>query len=86
MPAGERFLKFERPILDQFGIEAAVSAKVDVFEENSIHGRGDGSAGVRRIHGDHDGVGRVLAEKRNREECKEEEAVLKSSAHRCAQC
>ena len=38
LPAHQGLGKFERTVLDHFGIEAAVGSIVDVFEEDAVHG------------------------------------------------
>ena len=52
-PTHEFVGKFKAPVLHQLGIKTAVGAKVDVLEEDAVHGGLDGAAGL--------GVDRELA-------------------------
>jgi hypothetical protein len=86
VPAGERLLKLERAVLDEFGIEATVGAEVDVFEKDSVERGGDGGAGVRGVDGDNGGGDdcgflRVLAEEGDRNKDKGEGGGAKCFAH-----
>ncbi|MPN42609.1 hypothetical protein SDC9_190166 [bioreactor metagenome] len=38
-PAHQRLGKFKGAVLDQFGIQAAISPKVDILEKQTVHGR-----------------------------------------------
>ena len=38
IPSGKSVRKFERTVLDEFGIQASVGSEVDVFEKVSVHG------------------------------------------------
>ena len=49
-PAHEGIGKFERAILNQFRVQSAVPAKVDILEKNSPHGRIDFGTGLPRMH------------------------------------
>ena len=48
-PSGVVVGKFERAVLDELSVETAVSRIVDVFKEDSIHGRRDRSSCLRRV-------------------------------------
>ena len=37
IPSHPWILKFERAVLDHFGIEAAIGSEVDVLEEDAVH-------------------------------------------------
>src|SRR6266576_2177189 len=52
VPSRQRLVELERAILDPLGVESAIGAKVDVFEENAEHGWRDGSPRVGRINRD----------------------------------
>ena len=42
--------KFERAVLDQFGIQTTVCSEVDVFKEDTVHGRLDGCTHLAGLH------------------------------------
>src|SRR4029077_8738987 len=52
MPAGQRLLELERPILDELRIESAIGSEVDVFKKNAEHRGRDRGPRMRSIDGD----------------------------------
>src|SRR5438046_10286597 len=50
VPSRQRLVELERAILDPLGVESAIGAIVDVFEENAEHGWRDGSPRVGSIN------------------------------------
>jgi hypothetical protein len=51
-PTHERIGKFKRSILDEFSIQNAIGAEIDIFEENAPHGRIDPGAGLAGMDGE----------------------------------
>src|SRR5688572_27008666 len=53
-PTHHAIRKFKRTILHQLRVKPAIRAEVDVFEEDSPHGRVDLCAGFVRLHSEGD--------------------------------
>ena len=50
LPALQRVVKLEGTVDQLFGIEAAVGCKIDILQENAVHGGLDGDAGGIGLH------------------------------------